>query len=977
MKPKSTADQLDQVEQAELTESDAMLEPDVSVTANAPDTPNSSADQLDAGRNTTTVPSTRDAAVADAPTENSPDSPYNIDAEQLAQSLGVDPARGLSRDEAARRLAQFGQNKLNEAPPTPKWKIFLNQYRDFMIYVLFGAVLIAAIEGQVIEAAAILVILLLNGILGFVQEYRAEQALEALKQMAAPTAAVLRDGREQQIPTADIVVGDIVLLEAGNTVPADGRLLQVGALRTVESALTGESEAVRKQTEVLIGEHTALGDQSNMVFGGTTASAGRGTFVVTATGQATEMGKIATLLADTDEGETPLQIELDRVGKRIGMVILIIAAIVFIEEIVIAAAGETGTLGQMLAHPTFRAAITEGLLVAIALAVAAIPEGLPAVVTVSLSLGVRRMAERHAIMKRLHAVETLGSTTFICSDKTGTLTLNQMTVRRILLGTQVLTVDGSQVTAADGGEYVPDRDLTALLSVAAGCNDAHYTADGQLVGDPTETALIACVHDLAPDLELPPRVAEIPFDSDRKRMSTTHAEDSGKYVTFVKGGMDTTLPLCTHALVAGTIVPLDDALRQTLNDANADFAAQGFRTLAFALRERDALPVDDSDIDDIETDLLYLGIMAEQDPARPEVPAAVRTALDAGIQVAMVTGDHALTARAIATEIGILQPGQQVVTGADIENMSDAELAAAAPDIRVYARVNPEHKIRIVSALKSRGHIVAMTGDGVNDAPALKRADIGVAMGVVGTDVTREAADMVLADDNFSTIVGAVEEGRTVFANLKKVILFLLSCNISEVLIVALTSFFSAASGATLLPLQLLWINLITDGMPALALGVDPSEHDVMARRPRNAGKPILTLPRWTQIILQGAVLSAAGLLVAYWLGPLTGADAPAVRTMLFACLVLSQLLHTFAYRSETKSVFSREVFRNKWLIGAVLLSFALQFLVIYLPGLRHIFSLSPLNGVEWATVVAVAFVSMVVNDGIGLIIDRLQRGKE
>jgi Ca2+-transporting ATPase len=454
------------------------------------------------------------------------------------------------------------------------------------------------------------------------------------------------------------------------------------------------------------------------------------------------------------------------------------------------------------------------------------------------------------------------------------------------------------------------------------------------------------------------------------------------FVTFVKGGVDTTLPLCTHAFINDEIRVFDDGLRAEVIAANADFAEQGLRTLAFALRKRSALPVDDSAVADVESGLLYVGIMAEQDPARPEVPAAVETALDAGIQIAMVTGDHALTARAIATEIGILSEGQRVVSGEELEKMSDEELAANAPDIRVYARVNPEHKIRIVSALKSRGHIVAMTGDGVNDAPALKRADIGVAMGVVGTDVTREAADMVLADDNFSTIVAAVEEGRTVFANLKKVILFLLSCNISEVLIVALTSFFSF--GAPLLPLQLLWINLITDGMPALALGVDPAEYDVMQRRPRDASKAILTLPRWIQIFAQGAVLSVGALLLAYVLAPLIepaglSADERGLitRTMLFACLVLSQLLHTLAYRSETKSIFSVEVFKNKWLLAAIAGSFALQFLVISVEGLRGLFGLTWLSPLQWAVVVAVALVSMVVNDGIGLLIDRAQKGKE
>jgi Ca2+-transporting ATPase len=471
-------------------------------------------------------------------------------------------------------------------------------------------------------------------------------------------------------------------------------------------------------------------------------------------------------------------------------------------------------------------------------------------------------------------------------------------------------------------------------------------------------------------------------------MSTTHRLVSSsdtpveKYATFVKGGVDTTLPCCTHALLPKGIVALDESLRSRILAENEQFAKGGFRTLAFAVRERDALPTDDANVADVETGLVYVGLVAEQDPARPEVPAAVRTAQEAGIRIAMVTGDHALTACAIAREIGILPADDtddsnnpQVLTGIQLEAMSDEELATVAPDICVYARVNPEHKIRIVSALNTRGHVVAMTGDGDNDAPALKRADIGVAMGVVGTDVTREAADMVLSDDNFSTIVAAVEEGRTVFANLKKVILFLLSCNIAEVLIVAITALFNF--GAHLLPLQLLWINLITDGLPALALGIDPPEHDVMKRRPRDAGKPILTFPRWTQIFSQGAVMTAAGLLVAYVIGPALKAPPEDTLTMLFSTIVLCELLHIFAYRSETKSVFSREVFKNKWLIITFVVSLALQIVVIHVPVVRNLFHLDPLTPLGWVAVIVVSFAAMAINDGIGLIIDRVMRDKE
>ncbi|MCL2680236.1 MAG: cation-translocating P-type ATPase [Coriobacteriia bacterium] len=952
---------------------------------------------------------------------------YNASDAQIVKQLASDAVSGLSADEAARRREKYGPNQLAEKPPTPRWKVFLSQFQDFMIYILMGAVLISAIEGHVAEAIAITIILLLNGILGYVQEYRSEKALDALKQMAAPLATVIRDGVEQQLLSSLLVPGDIVLLESGNTVPADGRLLDVGALRVVESALTGESEAVRKNADPLQGEHSILGDQTNMVFSSTTVSTGRGTFIVTATGQHTEMGKIATLLDSTKQSATPLQVELERVGKRIGIAILIIAALIFIEGLI---PGSIRLLGDMsfaelLGSPEFREMIAATLLVAIALAVAAMPEGLPTIVTVSLSLGVRRMAERHAIMKRLHAVETLGSTTFICSDKTGTLTLNKMTVKRLVLGTQVICVEGSELqvlpaasvspakeedvqrptTSSSGTDFsaqasaaIDRTELETLLGVMVAASDAHYTADDQLVGDPTETALVACGRNLAPDLQLPARVAEIPFDADRKRMSVIVEDPESGYLTFVKGGFDTVLPLCTHALLGTQVVPLDDALLQQLAAENERFSKEGLRTLAYALRANSTLPADDEDIAEVESRLTYVGMSAAQDPPRPEVPAAVRTAQEAGITVAMVTGDHLLTATAIATQIGIITQAElsdgrtHTMTGVQLEKLSDAQLAEVAPDIRVYARVNPEHKIRIVSALKSRGHVVAMTGDGVNDAPALKRADIGIAMGVVGTDVTREAADMVLADDNFTTIVAAVEEGRTVFANLKKVIIYLMSSNTSEVMIVTFISMFGTflvlnggVEAPNLLPLQLLWINLMTDGLPALALGVDPPEIDVMKRRPRNVRKPILTKARWTQILCQGTVMSAAALLAAFVVGPWLVAvcnisvtdQAAQTRTLLFLTIIFSQLFHIFAYRSTTKSVFSAEAFKNKWLNAAFVFGALSQLAVLYVPALRDLFGLTVLGLLEWTVVLVLAFAAMTVNDFIGLYADRRLAGQE
>ena len=888
------------------------------------------------------------------------DSPHTLTADAVLEALQTDTATGLTADEAARRLSDFGPNRLNEKPPTPKWRIFIAQFQDFMIYVLLAAVAISAFEGQVIEASAILAILLLNGVLGFVQEYRAEAALEALKQLSAPTATVIRDSVERDIPAEELVPGDIVLLEAGDKVPSDGRLVEVAALRVVEAALTGESSPSRKETAAVAGEDAPLGDRRDMVFAGTAVAVGRGTFVVTGTGQQTEMGKIADLLAETEEEQTPLQKELAVVGKRIAYLVLAIAAIVFIEEAWVEWRQIGGPLLQDLANPAFRTGLTGGLLVAVSLAVAAIPEGLPAIVTVSLSLGVRRMAERHAIVRKLHAVETLGSTTFICSDKTGTLTKNEMSVRRVLVG-----ADAAIVTGDAGLEPVgctPDAaDLALLLEIAAANNDAHITADGVLVGDPTETALLVAAEQLAPGHLKPRRVAEVPFDSERKRMTTLHDIDDNR-IAYTKGGADVVLALCTQARIHGKVVELDDELRAAIVAANADFAACGHRTLAFALRELG--PAHDMDAEptpDIERELTYVGILGMVDPPRDEVRAAIAECHRAGIHVAMVTGDHALTARAIAADIGLLDT-DRVVDGPELEAMSDEELTAQAGDIRVYARVNPEHKLRIVDALKARGEIVAMTGDGVNDAPALKRADIGVAMGRIGTDVAREAADMVLSDDNFATIVHAVEQGRTVFDNLRKVILFLLACNMSEVLVVFVTAMFSPE--AALLPLQLLWINLVTDGLPALALGVDPGDPDVMDREPRDSKESILNPRTQLGIVWQGAVMTAACLLLYYVVAPmLPGMNGNVDRTMLFTALVLTQLLHAFDFRSPHRSVWHPRSLRNKWLVLGLLGSMALQCVVIYLPAAQAIFKTAPLSPIHWLGVIGASLIAIVIMD--------------
>ena len=881
-------------------------------------------------------------------------------AAEVVAALGTDADSGLTSDEVERRSSLYGPNELRAEEKTPPWRRFVAQFNDFMIWVLFAAVAISAFEGQVPEAIAITAILLLNGVLGFVQEYRAEQALQALEQMSAPAATVVRDGVETDIPATELVPGDVILLESGDRVPADARLVRAAALRVEEASLTGESTPVSKVIDVVDDLEAVIGDRYNSVFAGTSVAVGRGRAVVTATGQATEIGRIADLLAAQEDHKTPLQEELKRVGKTIAMLVLGIALLVFVVEVWRTLAGNGLSLFDAFRSPEARASITTALLVAISLAVAAIPEGLPAIVTVALSLGVRRMAGHNAIVRKLHAVETLGSTSFICSDKTGTLTRNEMTVRRLLVGT-----DGAEVLpdfALQPDETEPlhaDREL--LLEIAASCNDAHFSADGVLLGDPTETALIVAAEHLSVDPIRPRRIGEVPFDSHRKRMTTVHEVDERR-VAYMKGGPDVVVGLCTRALLRGEVVPMDDALRARLHELNGALASGGHRTLAFAARELAKGEPDEGEV--LERDMTYVGIMGLLDPPRVEVAAAIAECHRAGIQVAMVTGDHALTARAVGAEIGLLE-GRRVLTGAEIGAMSDDELYDAAGDTRIYARVDPEHKLRIVDALRRRGHIIAMTGDGVNDAPALKKADIGVAMGRIGTDVSREAADMVLSDDNFATIVEAVRQGRAVYDNLRKFILFLLSCNTSEVLIVFTTALLSPQPA--LLPLQLLWINLVTDGLPALALGVDPGSPRVMDRPPRGADESILTPRRQIQVVVQGVLITLGAL--AMYLGVENGWIASDgvqhAQTMLFTTIVLAQLLHAFNFRSETRSVFRLETLENRWLVSAFVGSVALQSLVIYVPALQRLFKTQALGMHDWIAVLVASVLPLILIDAM------------
>ncbi len=826
-----------------------------------------------------------------------------LSSAEVCQPLEVDPVRGLDTKEAEKRLAQFGPNSIIEAGKISPLKLFIAQFNDLLIIILIIAALISGIVlKELVDTIAIAVILLLNAILGFVQEFRAEHALAALKRMLAPVAKVLRQGFEQEIPADQLVPGDIINIYTGDRISADCRITESNLLAIDESSLTGESVPVEKQVAPLTKTDLPLGDRTNMCYTGTMVTRGRGKAVIIGTGMNTEMGRIVEMLEQPKE-KTPLQNELKKMGARIAYICLGVSLIVLI----------AGVLKQ---HSW-----VEMFLIAISLAVAAIPEGLPAAVTVALSLGVKRMAEKNAIVRRLHAVETLGSTSFICSDKTGTLTMNQMRVEKIASANKIYDL----TEALHSRSHFHELFLTATL-----CNDTKKDMNGKMIGDPTEIGLIVAAQEfgIAPDkvAHQYPRLAEIPFDAERKAMSTIHKNHKG-YRVFVKGAPEVILPLCSQ-------ISIDDW--QKMNDT---MTKDGFRTLAFATRTIMNIP-SQLKAEEIEKDLTFLGIIGMSDPPRDEVKIAVETCKQAGIKVAMITGDHKLTAENIGRRIGLLDDGK-ALTGPELDKISDETLAQEIEKIQVYARVSPLQKVKIVKALKQRNYIVAMTGDGVNDAPALKLADIGVAMGITGTDVAKEASDMVLADDNFATIVAAAKEGRKIFDNLKKFVLFLISCNISEVF----TILFSMLMNLPVLyPIQILWINLVTDGLPALALGVDPAEADLMARPPRNPKQGILTGRNMLIILFQGLIMTLVALSALLIANFVFKADEFQVRTVVFGTLVLMQLLHSFNFRVGRRFYFSKSLFANKYLVGAFLLSLILQLLVIFLPPLNTIFKTSPLN---------------------------------
>ena len=862
---------------------------------------------------------------------------FSSKAEQVLQSLQTDPAQGLSAAEAAKRLEQHGANVLREKKKKTNLQRFLDQFKDVMILILIAAAIvsfvIACVEGnpgEFFEPALILLIVILNAVMGMLQESKAEKALDALKSMSAPHARVLRDGTEQIIDAASLVPGDIIRLEAGDFVPADARLLHSAGLKSEESALTGESVPSEKDAQEPVAADAALGDRVNMVFSGCSITYGTATAVVTATGMQTEMGKIAGLLSGEEETQTPLQKKLASLGKILGFVALGACAIIFV----------VGLLNGI--------DVLEIFMTSVSLAVSAIPEGLPAIVTIVLSIGVQRMVKKNAIIRRLPAVETLGSASVICSDKTGTLTQNRMTLQKAYLDGAAEIIDSGDAAAR------------TLVRTAALCCDGAVTfeADGTVthIGDPTETAIVFAAHQFGDTKETLgaafPRLAELPFDSDRKRMSVV-VEHDGRKLAIVKGAFDGIAPLCT----AG-----DTERARQVND---EMSRKALRVLAVAVREIDALP-EVLAPETLEQDLTFLGLVGMIDPPREEARAAVAVCREAGIRPVMITGDHVVTASAIAKNLGILQDGDRAITGAELDAMSETELDAAVEQISVYARVSPENKIRIVKAWQKKNKVVAMTGDGVNDAPALKAADIGCAMGITGTDVAKGAADMTLTDDNFATIVDAVREGRGIYANIRKVVGFLLGTNIGEVITVFAAMLLWHRS--PLLSMQLLWINLVTDSLPAIALGMEEVEPGVMRQKPKPKDEGIFAHGLGVRVVLQGLMFGILSL-AAFWIGWQSTGDLAGGQTLAFMTLALSQVVQAFNMRSD-RSLFKTGFFTNRRLNLACLLSVVLVALVLFTPVsiAFGLITLSPQLYLIGLGLSLVPFVVMELSKAFGLI---------
>ena len=943
--------------------------------------------------------------------------PSLTEANEVAKALDVDTNTGLSSAEAQRRLEKFGPNQLASAPPVPKWKKFLAQFQDPLVYLLLAATVISLIAwfiershgtaGEVLpfDAIVIILILIVNAVLGYIQEARAEQAVEALAQMTAPQTSVLRDGKIVHINTADVVPGDIVVLGEGDTVSADGRLFAAASLRIAEASLTGESVPVGKKPDTL-DSAKALGDRTNMIFNGTSVTQGTGRAIVTGTGMNTQVGKIADMLSQTDDEDTPLQKEMTHVSKILGIAVCIIAAVVLVALFI------TQGFHKMPDD------LIDSLLLAVSLAVAAVPEGLATILTVVLALGVQRMAKHNAIVKKLSSVETLGSASVICSDKTGTLTRNEMTVERIVTPSGEVQLTGTGYEPKGkmlgmGGDAIEESapvNAEALRTIAVGAfandGDLRQNDAGQweIVGDPTEVSLVVASRKIKADRALGKldRVAEVPFTSERKRMAVIgkDSSDNGNLSVYAKGAPDVLLGYCTRIAVGDAVRPMTEGDRQEILATVERLSGEAYRTLGEAYRPLGTTSLADipgiktnaagqvTDIseqsDVIERDLIWAGMVGIIDPPRTEVRDSVAEAHRAGIRTVMITGDHPLTAARIASDLGIIEKGGKALTGDQLDAMPDeAAFDKATSEVSVYARVAPEHKLKIVESLQRQGNIAAMTGDGVNDAPAVKSADIGVAMGITGTEVTKESAKMILADDNFSTIVAAVREGRVIFDNIRKFLRYLLSSNVGEVFTVFGGVMLAGVLGITqpgttgvvvpLLATQLLWINLLTDAAPALAMGVDPQTDDVMARSPRKLTDRVIDRDMWIDIAFIGIIMAAVtligmdmhlegGLFTDRSIGGTHEFQMIEARTMGFTILVFAQLFNAIASRSARQSAFVG-LFSNKWLWGAIGLSVVLQLVVIYVPFLNSAFGTTPLGPWAWVECICLAAVVLIASE--------------
>lgn len=873
--------------------------------------------------------------------------------DQVVISLESNLKTGLQTSQIEDKLVKYGENRLKEKKGRTTFQMILEQFKDFMVIVLIAASILSIAVREIADGIVILGIVILNAILGVTQENKASNALKALKEMAAPKAKVIRNGELQSIDSPNLVPGDLIILEAGDYVPADVRLIESVNLKVDESALTGESVATEKDATEIFDEAAVLADRNNCAYMSTIVTYGRGQALVFATGMDTEIGKIASMLNEADEGTTPLQKKLAEFGKLLGIICIIVCAIIF-------------GLGLLRQQP-----LLEVFMTAVSLAVAAIPEGLPAVVTVVLAMGMQRMIKRHAIMKRLSAVETLGSTTVICTDKTGTLTQNKMTVLNIYDGTSQWDVTGTGYTF-DGEIKNNDKkieNIDQLLKAAVLCNDSQVS-ENAVIGDPTEGALIVLGAKggyLKEALNAKyPRLKEFPFDSDRKMMSTLH-EIEGSHLMFTKGAPDVVLTRSSKILIDGEIKELTEADRTRIKDMNASYANKALRVLGYAYKVLGA----NAQLENEEQELIFMGLTCMIDPPREEAKEAIKLCKKAGIRVVMITGDHITTASAIATEIGIITDSSQAMEGHKINDYTEDEFIEIVKNINVFARVSPEHKVRIVDAIKANGDVAAMTGDGVNDAPALKKADIGIAMGITGTDVSKEAADMILTDDNFASIVDAVEEGRIIYSNIRKFVGFLLSCNIGEILIIFVAILVGWA--VPLVPIQLLWINLVTDSFPAFALGLEKGEKGVMDQKPRNPKEPLVDKRMRIAIGFQSIALAIATL-ASYRIGFIMAGDlAPeqaltVARTFCFTTLIFGEMLRAYSARSEDLSLFKMKLFSNRFLNMSVAIAIVLLLVVLYVPFLQGIFSTAGLSLVQLATAIGLSLIPLFAGEAAKLV---------